>query len=208
MRRRKWGSCVVRALRSRCLRFILTSRNRTDVQDLKSLHTHILTEFVYREWTKWAEKKEISSFAQHCEKELKHPKCRWPTAQLGEPLVAFGRNWEKRVSKLLADNKSHARAAASAREAAIEIIVGPGRQIHAPLEGVPLLAYFVPGTTFIVTAQHANGVKGALRQGVGKVLSSASERVDSALDKVDGLVERLARNTKKGEYTPASTDGD
>jgi hypothetical protein len=53
-----------------------------------------------------------------------------------------------------------------------------------------------------------NGVKGALRQGVGKVLSSASERVDSALDKVDGLVERLARNTKKGEYTPASTDGD
>ena len=53
-----------------------------------------------------------------------------------------------------------------------------------------------------------SGVKGALRQGMGKVLSSATEKVDSALDKVDGLVERLARNAKKGEYTPASTDGD
>ena len=57
-------------------------------------------------------------------------------------------------------------------------------------------------------ATPTNGVNGTLRQGVGKVLSTASERVDSALDKVDGLVERLSRNKKKGEYTPASTDGD
>ena len=125
------------------------------------MHTCILTEYVYAQKAK-ASTIGVQAFASAVQTKLLGLSSVWPVAQLGEPLFSLGEAaFLKRTSKLLAvGNRQHASAAARAE--AIALIVGPGKQIHRPPEGVPLLAYFKPGTTFIDTAQHANGLKGAV----------------------------------------------
>ena len=118
-------------------------------------------------------------------------------AQLGEPLFSLGEaSFRKRISKLL-ENNDHKRASAAARAAAIDLIVGPGRQIHRPPESVPLLAYFKPCTTFIETAQHANGVKGAL--------GSMKKRHAAAMKAVRTPSPRSGRPPKAARTTTPAT---
>ena len=130
--------------------------------------------------------------------------------------------WKQQLKTLRArarEEKEHSRQLEERLQAVMRgegaIPMGAGTPQTASMAGTPQSLRSAPdsGASFAAQSPGPNVVPlkaRALRDGVGKVLSSASLEVDRALDKVDGFVERLARNrdSKKGEYTPASTDGD
>ena len=77
------------------------------------------------------------------------------------------------------------------------------------------------GPRTATSEQHLTPAANGLRRGVGRVLSTANDRLDRGLDRVDGLVERIARKSAEpdglaqriarkaaGHFTPVSQDGD